>query len=307
MFQKIVMAGGTGFLGNVLAQHFRYSCRELVVLTRKPQAPARNIRYVAWDGATTGAWAQELEGADALVNLCGKPVDCRYNAANRAEILRSRIEPTRALGTAVSACNRPPALWINGTSATIYRHAEDRPQTERDGACGSGFSVDVCQAWEAAFFETETPGTRKVALRTSFVLGRREGAFPRFRSLVLGGLGGRQGSGKQMVSWIHEQDFARIVQWLLEHPELKGAINATAPVPVPNRVLMQTIRSACGIPLGLPAPAWLLRIAARLMGTEAELLLKSRWVVPERLQESGFRFYFETLPYAVNDLVGTRL
>ncbi|RYD89336.1 MAG: NAD-dependent epimerase/dehydratase family protein, partial [Sphingobacteriales bacterium] len=181
MFQKIVLAGGTGFLGKVLTHHFRYTCREIVVLTRKAQSDSANIRYVEWDGKSLGDWATVLEGAEMLVNLCGKEVDCRYNVANRAEILRSRLEPTHVLGEAVRRCVQPPALWINGTSATIYRHAEDRPQTEADGDLGSGFSVDICQAWEAAFFGAEMPRTRKAVLRTSFVLGRAGGAFPKLR------------------------------------------------------------------------------------------------------------------------------
>jgi uncharacterized protein len=307
MYQKIILAGGTGFLGTVLARHFRYNCRQVVILTRKLRPDHDNIRHVLWDGRTPGKWALELEGADLVVNLSGKEVDCRYTPEAQAEILRSRIEPTQALGIVINGCKSAPKLWINLASATIYRHAEDHPQTEAGGDIGDGFSVSVCQAWEAAFFETETPATRKVALRTSFVLGRSDGPFPKLRNLVLAGLGGHQGSGRQMVSWIHEQDFVRIVEWLMEHPEQDGTINVTAPTPVTNRQLMRSIRKAFNIPFGMPAPACLLGIAARIIGTEPELVLKSRWVIPERLQAGGFRFYFERLEAAVNDISGTRL
>ncbi|WP_345255822.1 TIGR01777 family oxidoreductase [Flaviaesturariibacter amylovorans] len=307
MYQKIILAGGTGYLGTVLAHYFRFTCKEIMILTRKPRADYSNVRYMFWDGRTQGPWASELEGADLVVNLSGKEVDCRYTPEAQAEIFRSRLEPTHAIGTAINACTAPPNLWINLASSTIYRHAEDRPQTESDGEYGAGFSVDVCKAWEQAFFETETPGTRKAALRTSFVLGRKDGAFPKLRALVLTGLGGHQGSGRQMVSWIHEQDFARIVEWLLQHPEQEGAFNVAAPVPVNNAELMRTIRRAFNIPFGIPTPAWLLAIGARIIGTEPELVLKSRWVLPERLQAGGFRFYFERLEPAVNDIAGTRL
>ncbi|RYY91942.1 MAG: TIGR01777 family protein [Chitinophagaceae bacterium] len=307
MYQKIVLAGGTGYLGTVLARHFRFTCREIVILTRRPRTASDNTRYIAWDGRTVGPWAVELEDADLVVNLSGKEVDCRYTAAAQVEILRSRLEPTRALGDAIAGCRLPPKLWINLASATIYRHAEDRAQTEAGGEFGTGFSVDVCRAWEKAFFDTRTPGTRKAALRTGFVLGRGDGAFPKLRALVLAGLGGHQGSGAQKVSWIHEQDFARIVEWLLQHPEQDGVFNVVAPVPVTNRELMRTIRTAHNMPFGIPTPAWLLGIGARIIGTEPELVLKSRWVLPERLQAAGFRFYFERLRPAVNDIAGTRL
>ncbi|TCJ19018.1 TIGR01777 family protein [Flaviaesturariibacter flavus] len=307
MYQKLILAGGTGYLGTVLARHFRFNCREIVILTRRRLAGHDNVRYVEWDGRTAGDWCTELEGADAVVNLCGKEVDCRYTPVAQAGILRSRLEPTRAIGSAIRACSTAPKLWINLASATIYRHAEDRPQTESDGEYGSGFSVDVCRAWEAAFFEAETPATRKVALRTSFVLGRSGGAFAKLRGLVLAGLGGHQGNGRQKVSWIHEQDFARIVEWLLEQPGADGAYNISTPKPVNNRELMRTIRKAYNIPFGISSPAWLLGIGARIIGTEPELILKSRWVLPARLEAEGFRFYYENLEPAINDIAGTRL
>jgi uncharacterized protein (TIGR01777 family) len=307
MYEKIILAGGTGYLGTVLARHFRYTCREIIILTRKPKPDAGNVRYAVWDGKATGPWASELEHADLVVNLCGKEVDCRYTPEAQAEIFRSRLEPTKAIGEAIKGCKSAPKLWVNLASSTIYRHAEDRPQTESNGEYGDGFSVSVCTAWERTFFEIQTPDTRKAALRTSFVLGRGDGAFPKLRNLVLAGLGGHQGSGRQMVSWIHEQDFARIVEWLLMHPDQEGVFNIAAPNPVTNRELMRTIRKAYNIPVGLATPAWLLALSARIIGTEPELVLKSRWVLPERLLAGGFRFYFERMEPAINDLAGTRL
>lgn len=291
----------------MLTRHFRFTCREIVILTRKARAAHDNVRYVSWDGQNPGEWSRELEAADAVVNLCGKEVDCRYTPENQAEIIRSRLGPTKAVAAAINACVQAPKLWINLASSTIYRHAEDRPQTESGGDIGNGSSVDVCRSWEGTFFGSETPGTRKAALRTSFVLGRSGGAFVKLRMLVLAGLGGHQGTGRQMVSWIHEQDFARIVEWLLKHPEADGAYNVAAPNPVNNRELMRSIRKAFNIPVGLPTPAWLLAIGARIIGTEPELVLKSRWVLPERLTAGGFRFYYESLQPAINDIAGTRL
>ncbi|RYY40856.1 MAG: TIGR01777 family protein [Chitinophagaceae bacterium] len=306
-YQKIVIAGGTGYLGTVLARPFRFTCRRLVILTREAHADTDNIRFVQWDGKSPGDWCRELYDADAIINLCGKEVDCRYTAENRARLHASRLLPTRALAQAVADCSVPPRVWLNASSATIYRHADDGAQQEDNGAIGTGFSVELCCDWEEAFFRTETAATRKIALRTSFVLGRGDGAFKKLRALVTAGLGGRQGSGRQMVSWIHEQDFAWAVEWLIANPHAEGAFNVTAPNPVRNAEMMRTIRNACGIPLGIAAPAWLLRWAARIIGTEPELMLKSRWVLPQKLTSGGFRFYYETLEHAVQDLVATRV
>jgi len=200
-----------------------------------------------------------------------------------------------------------PKLWINITSATIYRHAEDRPQDEETGDLGYGFSIDVCRQWEQAFFETNTTSTRKIALRLGIVLGREDGAFPRLLNLVRYGLGGKQGDGQQYVSWIHEQDVAASTAWLMEHQELNGIINCTAPQPIKNTDLMACIRKAYGVAFGLPSPAWLLEIGAQLIGTETELILKSRWVLPKRLTDSGFRFQFQKAEYAVKDIISLRI
>lgn len=302
-YKKVVLAGGSGYLGGVLAAYYSGLSHEVIILARRPQAPQGNIKTLVWDGATEGDWSAQLEGAELLVNLCGKNVNCRYNEANRREILASRMLPTALLGRVIAKLEQPPQLWINLASATIYRHAEDRPQDEDTGDIGEGFSVDVCKQWEQAFFDTLTPHTRKVALRTIIVLGRADGAFPRLLNLVKMGLGGKQGNGKQYMSWVHEQDVACCTEWLLDHPEITGIVNGTAPGPIPNAVFMQTLRKAYGIRLGLPAPAWLLTMGAAIIGTETELVLKSRWVLPQRLLDAGYQFQFSEAEHAVKDIL----
>jgi len=298
-YGKIILAGGNGYLGTVLAKHFSRLASEVIILSRKPQAAAGNIKTLLWDGQTMGDWATGLQGADLLVNLCGKNVNCRYTPKNRKEIISSRLIPTRLLGKVIKSLENPPKLWINITSATIYRHAEDRPQDELTGEIGDGFSIEVCKAWESSFFENETPKTRKVALRMGIVLGLKDGAFPRLLNLVKLGMGGKQGNGEQYVSWVHELDAAGSIEWLLNHNEIEGIINCTAPEPIKNKVFMRSIRKAYGIGFGLPAPAWLLAIGAKIIGTETELILKSRWVKPRRLLNNGFEFKYAKIDDAV--------
>lgn len=303
---KIVLAGGNGYLGNVLMNYFDRSTHEIVVLSRKPVAEKENVRCVLWDGKTTGSWTSALEGADLLINFCGKNVNCRYTEANRREILQSRLDPTNALGAAIALLAQPPACWINISSATIYRHAEDRAQTEDDGEIGYGFSIDVCKQWEACFFGQPTPSTRKIALRLGIVLGRSDGAFPRLLNLSRFGLGGSLGTGTQYISWIHEQDAAACIEWLWKTDGCTGVYNATAPDPVPQHAFMKALRSAVGVPFGLGLPAWLLEIGAWFIGTETELLLKSRWVLPERLQLGGYVFRYPALAPTLRDLIAIR-
>lgn len=302
-YDKVVLAGGSGHLGTVLAQHFRLLAKEVIILSRTPRPAHENIRTLLWDGCRKGEWSKQLEGTTLLVNLCGKNVNCRYTEKNKRDILASRIAPTLLLGEVIRQLQHPPRLWINIVSATIYRHAEDHPQDEEKGETGYGFSVDVCRQWEVAFFQTPAPFTRKVALRMGIVLGRRDGVFPRLLNLVKTGLGGRQGSGKQWVSWIHEQDAAHCIEWLTDHPAQTGIFNCTAPQAINNGELMKTIRKACGMPFGLPSPVWLLEIGAVLIGTETELILKSRWVSPKRLLDAGFRFHYTEAGAAVRDVV----
>ncbi|MEO6977723.1 MAG: TIGR01777 family oxidoreductase [Mucilaginibacter sp.] len=302
-YKKIVLAGGNGYLGTVLANYYKDKSEEIVILSRHEKQTDGNIRTVTWDGKTAGKWTAELVNADMLVNLCGKNVNCRYTEKNKAEIFASRLLPTEILGQVIRDLYEPPKLWINLASATIYRHAEDHPQDEATGEIGTGFSVDVCNAWEAAFNKYETPKTRKVALRMGIVLGRSDSVFPRMLNLVRLGMGGMQGNGEQYVSWVHELDAARSTEWLMDHPQLTGLVNCTAPIPIKNAELMHLIRKIYGMPIGLPAPKWLLEIGSVVIGTETELILKSRWVLPKRLLDSGFKFEFETADTAIKDIL----
>ncbi|GGI28145.1 TIGR01777 family oxidoreductase [Pedobacter mendelii] len=306
-YNKIILAGGSGYLGGVLAKHFSIMANEIIILARKPKTENRNIKTLVWDRKTESSWTKELNDADLLINLCGKNVNCRYTDKNREEIINSRIFPTQLLNQVLNKLSNPPKLWINVTSATIYRHAEDKPQDDLTGEIGYGFSIDVCRTWEEIFFEPTNPKTRKIALRMGIVMGRKDGAFPRLLNLVKVGMGGKQGAGEQYVSWIHEQDVARSVEWLIEHVEIEGAVNCTAPNAVKNTEMMKTLRMAYGMPFGLPAPAWLLEIGAKFIGTETELILKSRWVNPAILINSGFKFQYGDINDAFNDILSLRV
>ncbi|MBD1391905.1 TIGR01777 family oxidoreductase [Mucilaginibacter glaciei] len=306
-YNKIILAGGNGYLGTVLATHYKNLASQIIVLSRKPKAVDGNIKTVLWDGKTKGEWAADLNDADLLINLCGKNVNCRYTAANQREIIQSRVVPTTLLGEVIKELPSPPKLWINVTSATIYRHAEDHAQDEQTGEIGHGFSIDVCKQWEQSFFDADTPGTCKVALRMGIVLGHSDGVFPRLLNLVKLGMGGKQGNGQQYVAWIHELDAAKITEWLADHTEIDGIVNSTAPVAIKNADLMQTICKAYGMPFGLPAPKWLLEIGAKVIGTETELILKSRWVVPKRLLDAGYTFQFNDAKNAIQDILSIRL
>jgi uncharacterized protein (TIGR01777 family) len=306
-YKKIVLAGGNGYLGGVLAEYYRPFTEEIIILGRGAAFVKGNVKTVHWDAKTSGIWEESLEGAEMLINLCGKNVNCRYTPNNRAEIIDSRVIPTRLLGKAIEKSRIPPKLWVNITSATIYRHAEDRPQDEENGEIGHGFSIDVCRKWEEAFFQTDTPLTRKVALRMGIVFGSKDGAFPRLLNLVKFGLGGKQGDGQQYVSWVHEQDAAKCTEWLMQNEEMNGVINCTAPEPVKNTALMSSLRKIYGVPFGLPSPAWLLEIGTMLIGSETELLLKSRWVMPTLLTQNGYQFIFPKLEHAIKDILSIKV
>lgn len=306
-YNKIILAGGNGYLGRVLTQYYRELATEVIILSRTQKVADGNVKTLAWNGIEEGKWADALEGADLLINLCGKNVNCRYTEKSKKEIISSRQQPTELLGLVIGKMKAAPRLWINVTSATIYRHAEDRPQDEETGDIGYGFSIDVCRLWERSFFETVTPKTRKIALRMAIVLGRNDGAFPRLLNLVKLGLGGHQGDGQQYVSWIHEQDAAKCTEWLLQQEELSGVINCAAPEAISNTDLMKLLRRSYGIPFGLPAPAWLLEIGAKFIGTETELILKSRWVKPKRLLDGGYPFLFSKAEHAVKDILSIRI
>ncbi len=301
---KVVLAGGSGFLGSVLGRHFSARAKEVVILSRRDQPASGNIRTVVWDAKhLADGWVRELDGADLLINLTGKSVNCRYTPENKKEILDSRLDSTRVLGEAVRQAAVPPRVWIQSASATIYRHAEDRPMDEATGEIGEGFSVDVCRAWEKIFWEQNVTATRKVLLRIGIVLGMDDGAFPRMLNLVRAGLGGKQGSGHQYITWIHEDDVAAIMQWLYDNEAQQGTFNVTSPTPVLNADFMRTLREVCKIPFGLPSPAWLLKLGAVFIGTETELILKSRRVVPARLLAAGYQFKYSALALALKNIV----
>ena len=292
--KKIVIAGGTGFLGRFLSSRLRTDGSEVIVVGRRSGD-------VNWND--TAALVDALEGSDLVINLAGRSVDCRYDEKNKKEILNSRIETTQTIGNAIAKCKQPPALWINSSTATIYRHATDRAMTESSGDIGTGFSVNVAKAWENVFFSFRSPATRQVALRMAIVLGMSGGALQPLKTLARLGLGGKQGRGDQMFSWIHIEDVYRVILFLTEHPELNGAVNVSSPGPLPNKEVMKLLRNKLHVPFGLPAPAWLLEVGAVFIRTETELVLKSRWVLPERLLQAGFQFKFPKLEQALNDLV----
>jgi uncharacterized protein (TIGR01777 family) len=303
MKRRLVIPGGTGFLGKRVAQWFSDLGWEVVVFSRRKE-DVPGTRLVPWDGVTLGPWAAEFEGAEAVLNLAGRSVNCRYNAKNRAEILDSRVDSTRVLGRAIAGCVTPPRVWLNSSTATIYRHAEDRPMDDETGEIGSGFSVGIALAWEKEFFEAALPRTRRMALRTAMVMGPQIGGpFVVFHRLARLGLGGALGSGRQMVSWLHDEDFCRAVAWLIDRDDITGPINVSAPNPLPNRDFMREIRRASGASIGLPATRLMLEIGAVFLRTETELPLKSRWVLPSKLLAAGFEFLYPTWPEAAKQIV----
>jgi uncharacterized protein (TIGR01777 family) len=299
---KVILAGGGGCLGRLLHGHLRANGYEVVVLSRNP-----GEGEVAWDGETLGAWTSQLEGALAVVNLAGRSVDCRYTAANRRLIMDSRLRPTRVLGEAIARCARPPRVWLNSSTATIYRHTFGPAWDEAGevGGCAEAkdlFSVEVATAWEREFQEAKTPHTRKVALRAAMVLCQGGGVFPVLRRLVRLGLGGRMGDGRQFMSWIHGDDFVRAVEWLIRKDDFEGIVNLAAPEPVPNAEMMRQLRGVFGIPFGLPATRWMLEAGAVFLRTETELIIKSRRVISSRLPAGGFEFGYPQLHTALRQL-----
>lgn len=296
---KIIIAAGTGFLGKNLEQYFTAKGHQVYILTRNPKR--RSEFY--WDATTLGEWKNLLENADVLINLAGKSVDCRYTPKNRKEIYDSRINSTKVLQQAVDQCRSKPKVWMNAGSATIYIHSETHLNTEEHGIIGDDFSMNICKSWEQEFFKTTTEDVRKVALRTSIVLGNNGGAFPKLKTLTKVGLGGNQGRGNQKVSWIHIHDFCKAVEYVIDHHDLSGPVNVTAPDPLSNESFMKELRREMNIPFGLNAPAWQLEIASVVVRTETELLLKSRNVYPDKLLKNGFEFTYPKLETALQDLV----
>ncbi len=311
MARRIVIPGGSGQVGTILARHFVARGDDVTVLSRYPHAAPWNV--VRWDAATPGDWVQYVDGADVVINLAGRSVNCRYSARNRAEIYNSRIAATRLLNRVLADLPEPPGVWLNASTATIYRHALDRDMDETTGEFGGGepgapemwnFSIKVARDWESAFFETQTPRTRKVALRSAMTMSPDPGGvFDVLSRLVRLTLGGKAGSGRQYVSWIHEADFVRGVELLIANDSWTGAVNLASPQPLPNREFMRELREAWGVPNGIPAAKWMVELGAIFMRTESELVLKSRRVVPGRLLDAGFEFQFPGWDAAARDLV----
>ncbi len=299
LMKNILIAGGSGFLGKQLSEYLLEKGFQVSILSRNK----KDTNAIYWDGKNLGKWTETLNEVDILINLSGKSVDCRYNSKNRKEILDSRIDSTNILQSALDAAPKKQRLWLNASSATIYIHAESQLMSESSGIIGDDFSMNICKKWEAAFFNKSDDNTRKVSLRTSIVLGNTGGAFPKIKHICSIGLGGHQGNGKQMVSWIHIDDFCAAVDYIIKHKEMVGPINITAPKPVRNRHLMKETRSALGWKWGIPQAAVLLEIGALLLGTETELLLKSRNVYPETLLRHGFNFKFPYIKNALQNLI----
>ncbi len=312
---KVVIPGGSGQVGTILARVFHQAGHEVVILSRSPTKAA--WRVMEWDAQTLGDWTTVIEAADVVINLAGHNVNCRYNAENRRLIKESRVKSTRILGEAIARSLRPPRVWLQASTATIYAHRFDAPNDETNGVLGGSelgapdtwrFSIEVATAWERELNESATPYTRKVLMRSAMTMSPdRGGVFDTLLTLVKCGLGGRAGDGRQYVSWIHDRDFVRAIYWLIEHDELEGPINITAPNPVLNSEFMSALRSAAGISFGLPATPLMLEVGAFFLRTETELILKSRRVIPDRLIQSKFIFQFPTWAEAAQDLCNRRL
>lgn len=307
---KVVIAGGTGHVGTILARRFHARGDEVVILSRQPTQV--DWQVVVWDAEKLDDWIQEIAGSDVVINLAGRSVNCRYNEENRRQIMDSRVKSTKVLGQAISQSQNPPKVWLQSSTATIYAHRFNAPNDEITGIIDEvqpnapsawNFSIDVAGAWEKITNQAVTPKTRKVLMRSAMIMSPdRGGIFDTMLGIVRFGLGGTAGEGRQYISWIHDNDFLNMVDWLIEHEELAGAINLASPNPLPNAEFMRILREAWGTKIGLPAFEWMLEIGAFLMRTETELILKSRRVVPTRMLESGFNFDFPNWEDAAKDL-----
>jgi len=307
MDKCIVIIGANGFLGRYLADYYHKKGWSVRAIARGEKDLAesmdRGVEFYPWDGVSEGPWMKAFDGADVVVNLAGRTVNCRYNEKNKKQIFDSRTVTTKLVGKAIAEATEGPKVWLNSSTATIYRHAEDRPQTDEQGEIGSGFSVEVAKLWEKTLFEYPTaPDVRKIAIRTAIVMAKEpDTVLEVLTGLAKKGLGGKMGNGKQMVSWIHVHDFCRAINWLIEKEKSTGTYNLSAPNPVTNAAMMQQIRTYAGVRFGLPATPWMLKIGAIFMRTETELILKSRWVLPTRLQAEGFEFEIEEFKEVLQD------
>lgn len=306
---KVVIPGGTGQVGAVLNRALTAAGHDVTVLTRRPTRE----REIGWDGETLGAWAGAVDGSDVVINLAGRSVSCRYTPANLRAMMDSRVRSARVVGEAIAGAARPPRLWLQMSTATVYAHRFDAPNDEATGLIGGAepgvpgywaYSVEIAKAWEAAQEQAATPATRKVALRTAMVMSPDHGGvLDILLRLARLGLGGPVAGGAQYVSWIHDRDFVRAVEFLTARDDLAGPVNLAAPCPVPQREFMRALRAAWGVPVGLPATRWMAELGAFALRSDTELLLKSRRVVPGRLLDAGFTFEHAEWPEAATDLV----
>ena len=305
---KIVIPGGTGQVGAILDRALTAAGHDVVVLTRRPTRD----REVRWDGETLDQWATVIDGSDIVINLAGRSVSCRYTPANLRAMMDSRVHSTQVVGEAIARAARPPRVWLQMSTATIYAHRFDAPNDEATGVIGGdepgvpgywAYSVEIARAWERAQEEADTPHTRKVALRSAMVMSPdRGGVFDVLLGLARLGLGGPVAGGAQYVSWIHDRDFVRAVDFLIDRDDLTGPVNLAAPEPLPQRAFMRALRSAWGVPVGLPATKWMAELGAFALRSDTELLLKSRRVVPGRLLDEGFTFEYDRWSAAAEDL-----
>ena len=300
--KKIVIAGGSGFIGKALSSYYKNRGYLVIVLTRGESQLVDGIRFQNWNAETLGDWKDLLNGADILINLIGKSVDCRYTEANKKLILSSRVNATKILGEAINQVENPPKVWFNASTATIYDYSLTKAMTEEDGDIGSDFSMSVAKAWEEAFFNSVTPNTRKIAMRISLVLGKGEGVLPVLTQLSKFGLGGYHGNGKQRFAWIHISDLISVIEFLKENENIEGPINCTSHSEINNKQFMKALRKSLGVWFGIPAPTFAIEIGSFFMQTESELILKSRSVKPKRLLDSGFQFKFTNIDKALADL-----
>lgn len=301
--KRIVLAGGSGFIGGALTAKFLSQKYEVIILTRAPKPRGDGAREAAWDGKNPGEWTGFLEGAEAVVNLTGKNINCPHTPENVRELTASRVDSVRAIGAALERVNRPPRAWAQASAIGFYGDAGEMICDENSPP-GNDALAEICQKWEDAFHSTKTPNTRKVLLRIGFVLGRDGGALPVLEKLTRWFLGGRAGSGRQFISWIHFPDLAQIFRGAIENGDWSGTFNAVAPKPVTNDEFMGELRCALHRPWSPPAPEFAVKLGARLMNSEASLALAGCRAEPKRLLDGGFQFQFSGLGDALANLYG---
>lgn len=290
--KKLIIAGANGFIARYITRHFVALGWEVVGLARRTEGLDKGCRYVHWDGKTLGDWSQEFDGCDAVINMAGSSVSCRHNEVNKKLIIDSRVITTRLIGEAIAACENPPEVWMNASGVAVYKNIDTAPQSE-DGEAGDDFMAEVVNLWEGEFYQANiSKNVRRIALRTSLVMAMNEPGIAADYLVKLSKLflGGKLASGKQMVSWIYIEDYCRAIEWMMDHPEISGAVNMATPDPVTNAEMMSLFCKAANRPFGLPAAGWMVKIGAFFLRTEAELILKGMWVLPTKLQTHDFVF-----------------